>query len=1233
MADKRKYVSQFEIQSNIDEALKKLQKYFVEMSKLPGTVEDFNKSLKKNTVLEKQYFEMMSAIPKTMQKLSTLAKIELFPRKEMERLSNAVQLIESASKSISGFDSGEISNLVKEFGNVVSELDAMENRHDTILDRSKAYNNLLAEASSIEKKLVADKDKMKNSTLELSKSWTKIKGDLTRVTNQLKSAPKDGTLSVPFMTKTADKIEEIRQTVQKMNDDYKKIDDTTRGVAKNFDEILRSSNEISGSLGTAARTSFEETVSQIEDLRDQFEIISENTEKDNSTMLSQLDDIKTRLDERSTRLNEILGLENKLVAETKTENDAVNLMNRVMGEILEEQGDMQNWNKAISSMFNRQAQQVMKIRSELEKLVLDEQASNEEIRAKMGLLKLEGDKLRMIANRQEEIKRLESESISMTVRRAKEQNEINKAYIRQTLQQRKNLGGLVDAFKVFKKGIPTKAVATFGETGVVAAKGMGAAFKLLGAVLAPLAGLFTFVGVLQTIMTVEKQIKTARKQVLAMAANTNTAGRAFDDVRKGTKELADSNIEHMRKQTEKWAWSLGISMDQAIGYLNDFSKAGFRLTSSLRNLEDFMGIATTLGMEITEVASSAGNLRAEFGMSLSEIGTSFVQMQKDAAKAGITTSIFFDKVLNAGTGLGLYGRRIDEVSSLFSGLVKNMKLPEAAATSAAGKIIKSFKDLDAASQITIYRMGKGNEIWAKFYEKRIRDADSRIKRLRDEEASLETQTKGMKEGADKDAKVEELNEKRKQRDLLESQKRMLQNTDALKGYNAEMERALMMDAKEQFQMQMGFLIKKATGANITGPIEQVRKAIEQGALSMKIIGAQFGFDPEVVETMRSLASNMADNSKKLKQAFDTRDQFDSKGIIEILTNTENQQDRASKLTEELKKIQGKGRDLKKIQAILKQQFPTLATDLGKDFGEDNNIVAAALGDILSSLDVNFKSMTDAQKQAAKDEQKRQAKRAGIEAMRQTKNMEDALNNTVSKLLRNIFVTIEKLTSLFSIAFKGQLGNTEKQFDVLSKNSEAIGQFSANVEKQQSDLTYELEVLNEKKDKTPEEKARMEEISKELDFLNKSSNTLQRYQENQEAQRKELETKGKVSANLTNIGDALAAGLSKNKAGLGVTFQTTGAPKPVPLSQTETIATASMMGMAKGGIVPGNNYTGDKVLAGLNSGEMVIPENVWKGAGSGQTVNDNRVINIYVNQNDRRQVEQIVLNALYSDKLK
>ena len=72
--------------------------------------------------------------------------------------------------------------------------------------------------------------------------------------------------------------------------------------------------------------------------------------------------------------------------------------------------------------------------------------------------------------------------------------------------------------------------------------------------------------------------------------------------------------------------------------------------------------------------------------------------------------------------------------------------------------------------------------------------------------------------------------------------------------------------------------------------------------------------------------------------------------------------------------------------------------------------------------------------------------------------------------------------------------------------------------------------------------------------------------------------------------------------------------------------------AKGGIVPGNSFFGDKILSGLNSGEMVIPRKDWQNGGSQGMINDNRVINIYVNQNDRRQVEQIVLNALYTDKL-
>jgi DNA repair exonuclease SbcCD ATPase subunit len=1235
MADKRKYVSEFEIQSNVDEALKQLQKYYVEFSKMPRAVDEFNKSLKKNAQLEDNFFKMMSTIPKTMKKLSELSKIELVPKKELEKLSNTVQLIESVAKGLQGkatFDSGEVKKLVSEFENVVSELSNLETSQGRVLERADEYNKLATETLRLQKMLRGNSDKFKDSTDDIASSYTKIIRKVSSLGTELEKAKDQGTLSVKSLSDYQIKLESIRDEVAGLNDNYDTMNKNIESLSSDFNKVLSESDNIAKSMkNTIAQTSFRNTIDEIESLKDDFKDLLGDTVFSSEQLNDKFAQIKDQLAAHVEKMNQAVAVEERLTAETKTQNDAIAVSSCLISEILEETAVLGTYNTELRKKYLSVADSINIMRTDLEKMILSGNASNEQIREKIGLLKEEGDKLHKIVAQQEEIKKLDEQSISKTVERAREQNKINQAYIKQIKEQKRGLSGAVDAFKVFKQNIPNQAMATFGENGVVAAKAMTGAFKMLGAVLAPLAGAFSVVGAIKMAFELEKQVKGARKQIMMMAANTHNAGEAFDSIRKGG-QLADTSIEKMRQKTEQWSWDLGVSMDQAIGYMGDFSKAGFTAARSLANLEDMMGIAASLGMEVGELASSAGSLRSEFGMSLSDIGTSFVEMQKNAKTAGITTTIFFDKVINAATGLGLYGKRIDEVSNMFSGLVKNMKLPEAAATSAAGKIVGSFKDLSNEAQITIFRLGGGAEIWKKSYQKQTKEIDGQIQSLIKQEQNLEA----VKGDAAKEAELEEV---RKQRAMLESRKRTLDNTNAMKGVNSEMEKGLMTDTMGQFLMQMGFLTKKAAGVDIGGSIEQVQKAIEGHVLNMKVVGAEFGVDREVVETMRSMASNLANNSKNLRAAFgkDNEGKDNAQEMINILSNSNSVAERTQGLIGVLKNLQTKNVDLKSVQKTLKTQFPELATQLSQDFGDKT---VDGLAAILSGLDVNFKAMTDAQTKATKEEEKRKAKVEGLAALKQTKSTEDSLNNVLGVWLRKIFTILEKLVSI--IVSSPLFSDRAKVFDelntALTENANTSESLKNKIESRQRQLQIDegAATTDEEKKAIANEQAKLGEASKKLTALIV----------NQEAQRKEMDRSGgKITPELKRLVSSskdLGEDAIYNAGAIaeGMNFSTVAMPGAVAYSKqtSQQQLAASGRGFATGGVVPGLSFKGDKILGALNSGELVLPKQTWQnlstGSGSpGGTVNDNRTINIYVNQNDRRQVEQIVLNALYSDKIK
>ncbi|MDD5649717.1 MAG: hypothetical protein PHF86_04755 [Candidatus Nanoarchaeia archaeon] len=1258
MADtKRKYVSEFEIESNIQEALDQLKKYYVEFSKMPNVVDSFNKSLKKNADLENKFISMMSAIPKTMKKLSELSKIELVPRKELEKLTDTIQLISSASKSLQGktvFDAEEVKSIVNEFGKVTSELTNLESRHSKVIEKSEAYNRLIADSSRIHKNLVANADKFRMSTTDIASEYEKVRRQTKRISTELENAKNEGKISSSLLSDYDSKLKDVRDKVSNVNKEYDNMSNNIGTLTKDFDKVLSVSNDISGSMkNNIAKTSYQNVIKDIEELRDQLEMITDNTEKSSTIMNGQLSDIKSRLEENVEQLNLAVSADEKIVAETKTVNDAFNLLTKMTSEVYEEMQDISNIE--LRKQFEEANKRIQQMSNDLQRTILLENGSNQLIREKMGLLKNEEIRLRKIVNQQQEIKKLEESSISATVQRAREQNKVNQAYIRQVLSQRKNLGGLIDAMKVYKQNIPIQATAKFGETGLIAAKAMTGAFKVLGAVIAPFAGAFTFLGMVKTAFMLERQVKNARKQVLFMAADTHSAGKTFDEIRKGG-VLAESSIEEMRKTTESWSWSLGVSMDQAIGYLENLRQSGFRADDSLKNLEDMMGIAASMGVEVSELASRSGVLRSEFGMNLSEIGTGFVQLQKDASNAGITTTIFFDKVVNAATGLGLYGKKVEDVSSLFSGLVKNMRLPEKAATDAATSIVGSFKDVSSEMQITTYRLGKGNKYWKKSFSEQTAAIDRQLKTEQDTG----------------------------KRSSLLSKKRALQEMDQMKGLNAELMRARGLDPTSEFLMRMQAVAGKV-GINIEGDIEKVDASMSKSFYKMEKIGEIFGISREAVMSMKRLSENLLANSKGLKTAFGEQD---AKSMINVLSSVSDSDSRTSQLTEKLLKMQSKGKDLKEIKNSLIEQFPELSSDLSSAVDSQGNITAEGLAKVISKLDVNFKSLSTTQKQNVKEELKRQQKAAGLQALKQTKSTEDALNNTISKVLRNIFVLIEKFVNIFSFIFKDKLKGFEDLNESLSNNESVLGELNQRIRSKRSELEISEIETGLKADKGDETaKAQLDEIRKEQKILESISNKTDAYSKNQQAQRKELEANGKITdkyMSLVQKGNSIAADLAKSSIAEGLKFETPAVRKrkavlglgggyqvgqstkltkeqiaskgPVKLTdeQMQQLSGKKIPSFGNGGIVPGTNFQGDKILSGLNSGELVLPKAIWKNimptdkileAVSGKSsdfqtsrieqtknINDNRVINIHVNQNDRRQVEQIVLNALYTDKM-
>lgn len=1329
MADKKglnKYASEFEVRASTDEALKQLQSLTIEGLKLKTSYEQFNKALDKSPKLAGKYYDMLTSVQKQMKSLSNLSKIDLVPKKHLNEILDSV-------------------------------------------------NSLKQDLSSLTNIPIIDENNIKEVQKIISKIYRKSE-------------------------KSQAKIFDIEEQSRNFLD-----------LEKNINEILDDVKNVKREFSNIGKESFKKTVEDLDRVQEDLYKVQIGGKKS----VEELETLNNKFENSKKELELILKVSQKISGEDKTRNEAARLIFNTSGKIYEVMSKISDtssrlYNKEISKQFENVHTNIVKINSDLEEAVLkgEKQFSsaedyNKTIRTKMALLKDEQVKLDIILEKHDQIKKYEQDSISAKVKRAKIENDINRSYAKQILSQKRGLSGILDASKVLKDNLPNTAMATFGKNGVVAGKAITGAFGALTKIFAPLAALSGLTAIVKTAFDLERQVKNSRKQIFMMAMDTNVARDSFIDLSKGG-NIINTQIEKMSKGFDsRNLIGLGINFEQAVQGANEFTKQGFKATGVYENLSEVSGglfsQSASLGMEIGELASRAGQLRTEFGFNLNEVSTGFEQIRDDAKNANMSISTFFDKVINASVGLALWGQKLDLVSDVFSNLVKNMKLPEAVGAEIASGMAKSLSSLSTEMQITTYQLGKGKKQW-KNYASSQKDAnDKRI-------AAIDTEIEAAKI-AGKSALVDAL-KKEKAAKLRDNA--TLNEYDSLKGLAGILARIRKMDVGSQITTQLQ-AIGGQFGINFEGNIEDVDTRLKNSMFEMEKLGEQFGFSREMMQGIQQLSTNLKLNVQGIREVAktQTKDASSYDSLIDVLGG-------ATRIQNAIRKEIGKdGVASQKELENIKQMFPYLKDSLGdyikdgkfnygefdkvirqqmadpqkktafiqsqmnKIFGADNKQskmnfakqlaqnellgdyseklltaiesgkeeeVAKVLGEINTSMELNGKQTTailDKANVAA-------AKRAGAAMLRQTKSTEDAINNTIVKILRDGFRWLERLVNMFAFVNRTQLTQFNKLNDRLEENKEVAEKTLDSYRSKRSDVVGEIARLEELPEAQGAEKVEREKrISSLKDFLKvldpaiasledlskSTSNTSELFSREGSMTKevinaqKELDKKAFTASEMVSRVTKSQSELEQNNEQLDLGKENTGIYRASVFEQEATIGSlfggkkkdvlqnyttpiefgkpqvepvklevkdAPIMslnpfgnsnnfqlngpfsmstenqgnfktpGFEDGGIVPGNSFTGDKVLSALNSGELVIPKNIWQNlipetskvgknslenisetlnsdvskkpvvnntSTEKKTINDNRVINISVNQNDRRTVEQIVLNAIYSDKIK
>ena len=242
------------------------------------------------------------------------------------------------------------------------------------------------------------------------------------------------------------------------------------------------------------------------------------------------------------------------------------------------------------------------------------------------------------------------------------------------------------------KGAAEIGSKTAGSLGLGGMLGLGAAG--LGA---------AFIGAM---ISAEKQIKAARREIFKMAAGTGEVGISWKNI--------STNVEKYRQATMQYVESFGLSIDEARAGFGALTAQGFKLKEITAGdtFANFYTQSILTGQSMDELAATAGQLRMEFGKTADKSSETFSMFRKQVEGTSLTTSVFFDKVMNASTGLAIYGDRIAKTSALISSMAKfatKSKISVAAVTDVTEKLSRGFMDMTSDKQLAILKLAGSNK--------------------------------------------------------------------------------------------------------------------------------------------------------------------------------------------------------------------------------------------------------------------------------------------------------------------------------------------------------------------------------------------------------------------------------------------------------------------------------------------------------------------------------------------
>jgi len=465
-------------------------------------------------------------------------------------------------------------------------------------------------------------------------------------------------------------------------------------------------------------------------------------------------------------------------------------------------------------------------------------------------------------------------------------------------------------------------------------------------------GEFTYTGLAKAFIAVGDDIKKDRQELMKLTADAGLLSSMFQ-AGMGAPEMTDE-FDKLRQSMNNMLGRWGKTREESVASMRALTDAGFSMSSilgptlketegglwafarageyAMTGLEELAKVSVVTGKDMGEVAAMAGQWREKLGVSISEVGETYLELESAARRSGLSVGKFMDRVMSSASGFVLFGGRVDEVADSLSSMMAGMRLPPGLAADIAGDFMQRLGDMtmEEATTAVAFAGKAGTDAMLKsaqaFKNQREKDVEQTKREMEKLDASGLQKTDAdaySKKRNELVANLEKAEEERNTYAVLlqkaaEGDKLAMGRLLQLEGQHGHASAARLklnaaiktMGVKEEDLLKKGATVEEGILAEMTkmeesgaGTWLMEQQAKEAGFKNWKEMKEIVRGQARMAKTRREWAKSLGMSSKEEQDAFDTMSET---GDVEGLAKMFKEKASPDELLDKMQELRGKG---------------------------------------------------------------------------------------------------------------------------------------------------------------------------------------------------------------------------------------------------------------------------------------------------------------------------------------